>query len=142
MQTYYIDNTSGSVRNFLLIQKHLYSAALLNGTDFDISVPLPWFNGDKESAERLVDLLAEDTHHCIEIYDGEGNIVASTHPVEPTERGNPGCPGEYLCRLEETEITYGHKRKKCWMVLNWTESGWLCNPTWCVIRWLYLPRAV
>lgn len=142
MQTYYIDNTSGSVRNLLLIQKHLSTAALLVGTDFDISVPMPWFNGDIKSAEVLLDLLSVETSDCIEIYDGDGDIVASTRPADPPSlRRNPVHPGEYLCRLERAPIPTTGKKEKCWMVLNWTGSAWLTSPDWRVIRWLHLPRA-
>ncbi len=140
MQTYYIDNTSGSVRNLLLIQKYLSSDGDLAGTDFDISVPIPWFNGDKQTADVLVDFLSAETSDCIDIYDDQGSIVASTHPVEPTERGNPKVPGQYLCHLEEKEIVYGKKRERFWMVLGF-DKEWITDPVWRVIRWLHLPRA-
>jgi hypothetical protein len=77
MQTYYIDNTSGSIRNLLLIQKYLSSGAL-EVVDFDLTAPLPWFTGTKETAESLVDFLATQTSDSIYIYDDEANIIAST----------------------------------------------------------------
>lgn len=139
MQTYYIDNTSGSVRNLLLIQKHL-SSTEYDGSHCDPGASMPWLTGTKETVESLVDFLATQTSDSIDIYDDDANLVASTHPIEPTERGNPQIGGHYLCLVNEPLSDHIGVFRNRWSILYFQDNEWKGMDQKSIIRWLHLPR--
>lgn len=141
MKTYYIENTSGALRNTLLIRKWIHEnrAVVQSVGAMDVHPGAIWFTCEKETADELIDYLSTMTSDHIEVYDDAGKTVSSTHPVE--DRGNPKISGPYLC-LVAYQQSLGKSTE--WRIVGWGHDRdigdcWT-NPGGQIVRWLHLPR--
>lgn len=140
MKTYYIENTSGSLRNTLLIRKWMNDNVELirDCGNFEWVSDVVWFTGEKATAEKLIDYLLTLTSDHIEIYDEDGNVVSSTHPVE--DRGNPQTNGQYLCLVNEPLTDHIGVHRSRWAILYFINNEWKDMSPGSILRWLHLPR--
>lgn len=140
MKTYYIENTSGALRNTLLIRKWIHEnrAVVQNVGAMDVHPGAIWFTCEKETADELIDYLSTMTSDHLEVYDDAGKTVSSTHPVE--DRGNPQINGQYLCLVNEPLTDHIGVHRSRWAILYFINNEWKDMSHGSIIRWLHLPR--
>lgn len=84
MKTYYIENTSGALRNILLIRKWIREnrAVVQNVGAMDVHPGAIWMTCERSAVDELIDHLSVSTDYCIHIYDENGECVRTTMEVK------------------------------------------------------------